>query len=38
MEAGAAAAGQQPKMADSVEKPLDRPLVEKWFRRCDRLV
>ena len=24
--------------ADFVEKPLNRPLVEKWFRRCDSLV
>jgi hypothetical protein len=23
---------------DSVEKPLNRPLAEKWFRRCDSLV
>jgi len=26
------------KKVDSVEKPLNRPLVEKWFRRCDSLV
>jgi hypothetical protein len=26
------------KTTDSVEKPLNRPLVEKWFRRCDSLV
>jgi hypothetical protein len=26
------------KSTDFVEKPLNRPLVEKWFRRCGSLV